>query len=84
MTSAILITLILPMALFYYETDEEKSFVSIPMLTYSLLETEAVGCYQVRNPAYYHHFTYPFYLICFPQIRKHTPCRQYMLIRSNK
>jgi len=28
MASAILITIILPLALFYYETDEDKSFVS--------------------------------------------------------
>jgi anti-sigma-K factor RskA len=34
MTSAIFVTIILPLALFYYESDEDKPFVSTYLLPY--------------------------------------------------
>lgn len=68
MTSAFFVTIILPFALFFYESDEDKTFVRIHNSSSSFSETATMDCLKIRITSYSDNLNNTIRILCRSQI----------------
>lgn len=80
MTSAFFICIILPFALFYYESDEDKSFVSFLISFMILIETETVDSCKILTSAYSNYLNHTLRFLCRAKVRLATLHCEYLSV----